>query len=118
MSNSIKTALLLGLMSALLMGLGSALLEDTRIEPDTGRIANADLASYLLPVNTDTPVFDVLFLDHPDTLLSPLGARGIGELGIVGAAGAVANAVFNATGLRVRDLPITLDKLLEHPSTG
>ncbi len=100
------------IVGALTMGLGQALLEDTRIEPGTGRIANADLAGYLVPVNADTPVFDVQFLDHPDTLLSPLGARGIGELGIVGAAAAIANAVYHATGRRVRDLPITLDKLL------
>jgi xanthine dehydrogenase YagR molybdenum-binding subunit len=70
------------------------------------------MAAYLVPVNTDTPAFDIQFLDYPDTLLSSLGARGIGELGIVGAAAAVANAVYNATGKRVRDLPITLDKLL------
>jgi xanthine dehydrogenase YagR molybdenum-binding subunit len=100
------------IVGALTMGLGMALLEDTRFEPDTGRVANADLAGYLVPVNADTPGFDVVFLDHPDTLLSALGARGIGELGIVGAAAAVANAVYHATGRRVRDLPITLDKLL------
>jgi xanthine dehydrogenase YagR molybdenum-binding subunit len=100
------------IIGALIMGMGAALLEETRLEPTTGRLANANLASYLVPVNTDTPSFDVQFLDHPDTMLSPLGARGIGELGIVGAAAAVANAVYNATGRRVRDLPITLDKLL------
>jgi xanthine dehydrogenase YagR molybdenum-binding subunit len=60
----------------------------------------------------DVPDFDVRFLDYPDTLLSPLGARGIGELGIVGAAAAIANAAYNATGTRVRDLPITLDKII------
>ena len=76
------------------------------------RVADANLASYLVPVNADTPAFDVYFLDHPDTLLSPLGARGIGELGIVGAAGAIANAVYNAIGRRIRNLPITLDKLV------
>jgi xanthine dehydrogenase YagR molybdenum-binding subunit len=100
------------IFGALLMGMGQALLEDTRLEPDTGRVANGNLASYLVPVHADAPAFDVHFLDYPDTLLSPLGARGIGELGIVGAAGAIANAVYNATGRRVRDLPITLDKLL------
>jgi xanthine dehydrogenase YagR molybdenum-binding subunit len=99
-------------MGALLMGLGAALLEEGGLEPDTGRYANGNMAGYLVPVNTDTPAFDIQFLDHPDTLLSSLGARGIGELGIVGAAAAVANAVYNATGKRVRDLPITLDKLL------
>jgi len=99
-------------VGAVLMGMGQALLEDTVIEPDTGRVANANLAANLVPVNADAPAFDVVFLDHPDTLLSTLGARGIGELPIVGAAGAIANAVFNATGRRIRDLPITLDKLL------
>jgi xanthine dehydrogenase YagR molybdenum-binding subunit len=99
-------------MGALLQGLGAALLEEGRLEPDTGRYANGNMAAYLVPVNTDTPAFDIQFLDHPDTLLSTLGARGIGELGIVGAAAAVANAVYNATARRVRDLPITLDKLL------
>jgi xanthine dehydrogenase YagR molybdenum-binding subunit len=96
----------------LIMGLGQALLEETRLEPGTGRFANANLAAYLVPVNADTPAIDVQFLDYPDTLLSPLGARGIGEFGIVGTAAAIANAVHNATGKRVRDLPITLDKLL------
>jgi xanthine dehydrogenase YagR molybdenum-binding subunit len=100
------------IIGALIMGMGQALLEDARLEPGTGRVANADLAGYLVPVTADTPVFDVQFLDHPDTLLSALGARGIGELGIVGAAAAIANAVYNATGRRIRDLPITLDKLL------
>jgi xanthine dehydrogenase YagR molybdenum-binding subunit len=100
------------IMGGVVMGIGQALMEETRIEPGTGRFANADLADYLVPVNADIPHIDVHFLDYPDTLLSPLGARGIGEFGIVGAAGAVANAVCNATGRRVRDLPITLDKLL------
>ena len=100
------------IMGGVVMGIGQALLEETRIEPGSGRFANANLADYLVPVNADIPHIDVHFLDYPDTLLSPLGARGIGEFGIVGAAGAVANAVYNATGRRVRDLPITLDKLL------
>jgi xanthine dehydrogenase YagR molybdenum-binding subunit len=96
----------------LIMGLGQALLEETRMEAGTGRFANGNLAGYLVPVNADVPVIDVEFLDYPDTYLSPLGARGIGEFGIVGAAGALANAVHNATGKRIRSLPITLDKLL------
>ena len=100
------------IMGCLIMGVGAALLEETRVEATTGRLATANMASYLVPVNADTPRFDIQFLDHPDTNLSDLGARGIGELGIVGAAAAVANAVHNATGRRVRDLPITLDKLL------
>jgi xanthine dehydrogenase YagR molybdenum-binding subunit len=99
-------------VGAVIMGVGQSIMEQSRVEPGNGRIATANLASYLVPVSPDTPEFDVVFLDHPDTALSPLGARGIGELGIVGVAGAVANAVYNATGRRIRDLPITLDKLL------
>jgi xanthine dehydrogenase YagR molybdenum-binding subunit len=66
----------------------------------------------VVPVHADMPDFDVHFLDHPDTNFSPLGARGIGEIGAVGTAAAIANAVFDATGRRVRDLPITVEKLL------
>lgn len=100
------------IVGGVVMGIGQALLEDLRIEPETGRFANATMADYLVPVNADIPHIDVEFLNYPDTLLSDLGARGIGELSIVGAAAAVANAVRNATGRRIRDLPITLDKLL------
>lgn len=100
------------IVGGVVMGIGQALLEDLRIEPETGRFGNATMADYLVPVNADIPPIDVEFLNYPDTLLSDLGARGIGELGIVGAAAAVANAVHNATGKRIRDLPITLDKLL------
>jgi xanthine dehydrogenase YagR molybdenum-binding subunit len=95
-----------------LFGLAAALCEEGRVEAATGRISNADLAGYLLPVSADAVEIDVHFLDHPDTGLGPAGARGIGELGTVGAAAAFANAVFNATGVRVRTLPITVDKLL------
>jgi xanthine dehydrogenase YagR molybdenum-binding subunit len=66
----------------------------------------------MLPVNADVPPIDVHLLDHPDTLFNPIGVRGIGELGTVGAAAAIGNAIFNATGRRIRDLPITLDKLI------
>jgi xanthine dehydrogenase YagR molybdenum-binding subunit len=99
------------IIGGLIMGMGQALLEETRLEAD-GRFANASLAGYLVPVNADIPPIDVQFLDYPDTLLSPLGARGIGEFAIVGTAAALASAVHNATGRRIRDLPITLDKLL------
>ncbi|MBP2325280.1 xanthine dehydrogenase YagR molybdenum-binding subunit [Kibdelosporangium banguiense] len=95
----------------LIMGIGHALLEATHLDAN-GRFANATMQSYMVPVNSDVPPIDVHFLNYPDTYLSPLGARGIGEFSIVGAAGAVANAVHNATGKRIRDLPITLDKLL------
>ena len=93
-------------------GIGMALFEHTILDRETGRIANATLADYLMPVNADIPEIDVEFVIHPDTLFDPLGMRGIGELGIVGIAPAVANAIHNATGKRIRDLPITLDKLL------
>ncbi|MEV4754749.1 xanthine dehydrogenase family protein molybdopterin-binding subunit [Micromonospora sp. NPDC049559] len=100
------------IVGGVIFGLGQALLEGSHVEPETGRIANANLADYLLPVNADVPPVDVHFLDFPDTLFNPMGARGIGELGTVGAAAAIGNAIYNATGRRVRDLPITLDKLL------
>jgi xanthine dehydrogenase YagR molybdenum-binding subunit len=100
------------IVGGVIMGIGQALLEETRLEPASGRFANANLASYLVPVNADIPRMDVYFLNYPDPFLSSLGARGIGEFGIVGAAGALANAIYNATGKRIRDLPITLEKLL------
>ena len=99
------------IMGGVIMGIGQALLEGTILE-SSGRFANANLASYLVPVNADLPHIDVTFLNYPDTKLNPIGMRGIGELGIVGAAAAMANAIYNATGKRIRDLPITLDKLL------
>lgn len=99
------------IQGAVVMGIGQALLEATEVDA-SARFTNANLASYLVPVHADVPRVDVRFLDHPDTVISGLGAKGIGELGIVGVAGAIANAVHHATGVRVRDLPITLDKLL------
>lgn len=95
-----------------IMGIGHALLEDVRMEP-TGRFAGTNLAAYLVPVNADIPPIDVRFLNYPDSTLSTLGARGIGEIAIVGPAAAIASAIHNATGKRVRELPITLDKLLD-----
>jgi xanthine dehydrogenase YagR molybdenum-binding subunit len=100
------------IVGGVIMGIGHALLEDVRMEP-TGRFANAAMASYLVPVNADIPPIGVRFLDYPDTTLSNLGARGIGELSIVGAASAIAGAIHNATGKRIRELPVTLDKLLD-----
>jgi xanthine dehydrogenase YagR molybdenum-binding subunit len=99
-------------LGSLVWGIGHALLEGTPVE-DTGRFANATFADYLLPVNADIPTLDVHFLDHPDPHFPPNGGRGIGELGLVGAAAAIGNAVYHATGRRIRDLPITLDKLLD-----
>ncbi|MEN3608512.1 xanthine dehydrogenase family protein molybdopterin-binding subunit [Plantactinospora sp. ZYX-F-223] len=101
------------IIGGVIFGIGQALLEGAAVEPETGRIANGNFADYLLPVNADIPPIDVHFLDHPDLLFNPLGARGIGELGTVGVAAAIGNAVHNATGRRIRELPITLDKLLD-----
>ena len=95
----------------MIMGLGLALSEETLFDARSGRIMNPSLADYHLPVHLDVPEIDVIWTGIPDPR-SPLGARGIGEIGITGVAAAIANAVFNATGRRVRDLPITLDKLL------
>jgi xanthine dehydrogenase YagR molybdenum-binding subunit len=95
----------------IIMGLGLALVEQTEFDERTGRIMNPGLAEYHIPVHMDVPPIDVIWTDIPDPH-TPMGARGIGEIGIVGVAAAVANAVYNATGRRVRDLPITLDKLL------
>jgi xanthine dehydrogenase YagR molybdenum-binding subunit len=95
----------------MIMGLGLALTEETLLDERTGRIMNPTLADYHVPAHMDVPEIEVIWTNIPDPR-SPLGARGIGEIGITGVAAAVANAVFNATGKRVRDLPITLDKLL------
>ena len=97
---------------AVIGGLGAALLEETRSDPRFGRITSANLSDYLLPVNADIPKLEPIFIADKDPYLDPLGAKGIGELPIVGLAAAVANAVYHATGARVRDLPITIDKLL------
>ena len=98
-------------MGGMIMGLGLALTEETLFDERSGRIMNATLADYHIPSHLDVPEIDVMWTGIPDPR-SPLGARGIGEIGITGVAAAVANAVFNATGKRVRDLPITLDKVL------
>ncbi len=96
---------------AIIMGLGLALTEETLFDERTGRIMNPSLAEYHVPVHLDVPEIDVIWTDIPDAH-SPLGVHGIGEIGITGVGAAVANAVYNATGVRVRNLPITLDKLL------
>jgi xanthine dehydrogenase YagR molybdenum-binding subunit len=95
----------------IIMGLGLALTEETLFDERTGRIMNPSLAEYHVPVHMDVPEIDVIWTDIPDPH-SPLGARGIGEIGITGVGAAVANAVYNATGKRIRELPITLDKLM------
>jgi xanthine dehydrogenase YagR molybdenum-binding subunit len=92
-------------------GIGMALLEDTITDPANGRITNANLGDYLVPVNADVPDLEVLFVGEPDRY-NPIGVKGVGEIGLVGMAAAIANGVFHATGRRVRSLPITLDQLL------
>lgn len=95
----------------IIMGLGLALMEETQVDERNGRVMNPSLAEYHVPVHMDVPKIDVIWTDIPDPH-APMGARGIGEIGITGVGAAIANAVFNATGKRVRDLPITLDKLM------
>jgi xanthine dehydrogenase YagR molybdenum-binding subunit len=99
------------LRGGIVMGIGAALSEETLVDPRTGRIMNAGLGDYHVPVQADVPAIEIDYLDEPDPT-TPLGVLGIGEVGIVGVAAAVANAVHHATGVRVRDLPITLDHLL------
>ena len=95
-----------------LFGIGQALHEETLIDHRLGRYMNHNLAEYHIPVNADIPEVEVIFVEEHDEVVNELGSKGVGEIGIVGVAAAVANAIYNATGRRVRDLPITLDKLL------
>jgi xanthine dehydrogenase YagR molybdenum-binding subunit len=100
-------------IGAMTMGVGAALMEELAVDKRRGLFVNHDLAGYEVPVHADIPHQDVNFLDETDPLSSPMKAKGVGELGICGIAAAVANAIYNATGVRVRDYPITLDKLLD-----
>ena len=106
-------------IGAMTMGAGAALMEEHAVDKRLGFFVNHDLASYEVPVHADIPHQEVIFLDEPDPLSSPMKAKGVGELGICGSGAAVANAIYNATGVRVRDYPITLDKLLDRlPDVG
>ena len=106
-------------IGAMTMGAGAALMEDLVVDKRHGFFVNHDLAGYEVPVHADIPHQEVIFLDETDPMSSPMKAKGVGELGICGVAAAVANAIYNATGVRVRDYPITLDKLLEKmPDVG
>jgi xanthine dehydrogenase YagR molybdenum-binding subunit len=100
------------LIGGVVWGIGQALLEHTARDYRSGRVVTKDLADYHVPVNADVPFIDVVTVDEVDTQVNEVGAKGIGEVGIVGSAAAIANAVYHATGKRVRDLPITLDKLI------
>lgn len=97
----------------IVMGIGMALFEAAEFDARNGLPVNNNYAEYMVPVHADQPEIDVILLDYPDYKLGEFGARGIGEIGVTGLAAAVANAVYHATGKRIRNLPITLDKLMD-----
>jgi xanthine dehydrogenase YagR molybdenum-binding subunit len=99
------------IMGSVVWGIGMALHEETLVDHNFGRVMNANIAEYHVPVNADVHDIKVIFVDEPDEMVNPMGIKGVGEIGIVGTAAAIANAIYHATGKRVRDLPITLDKL-------
>lgn len=99
-------------IGAMTMGVGGALMEHLEVDKRQGFFVNHDLAGYEVPVHADIPHLDVIFLDETDPISSPMKAKGVGELGLCGVGAAIANAVYNATGVRVRDYPVTLDKLI------
>ncbi len=100
-------------IGGMVMGIGAALMEEMVIDKRFGFFVNHDLAGYEVPVHADVPHLDAYFIDEVDPTISPVKAKGVGELGLTGVAPAIANAVYNATGARVRDYPITLDKHLD-----
>jgi xanthine dehydrogenase YagR molybdenum-binding subunit len=97
---------------AVVMGVGMAIFEETIYDPKFGLPLNSNLADYMVTTNADSPAIDVTFLDHPDKVLNDLGARGVGEIGLAGIAAAITNAVYHATGVRVRELPVRIEDLL------
>jgi xanthine dehydrogenase YagR molybdenum-binding subunit len=101
------------LMGGMIWGISSALFEATDIDERTARYTNTDLSEYMIPVNADVSDVNVIILPEEDTQVNALGIKGLGELGNVGTNAAVANAVYHATGVRVRDLPIRLEKILK-----
>jgi xanthine dehydrogenase YagR molybdenum-binding subunit len=100
------------IMGGVMWGISMALHEDSFMDHQYGRFINHDYAEYHIPVHADTPDIEVIFVQEKDTVVNPLGIKGVGEIGIIGTAAAVANAIYHATGKRVRDFPITPDKLL------
>ncbi|PYB33850.1 molybdopterin cofactor-binding domain-containing protein, partial [Pseudomonas aeruginosa] len=100
------------ILGGVVWGLGMALQEETQVDHALGRCMNHNLAEYHIPVNADIGDIEVIFVDEPDDIVNELGSKGVGEIGIVGVAAAVANAVYHATGRRLRDFPLTVDKLL------
>jgi xanthine dehydrogenase YagR molybdenum-binding subunit len=106
-------------IGAMTMGVGAALMEELAVDKRFGFFVNHDLATYEVPVHADIPHQEVIFLDETDPMSSPMKAKGIAELGICGVGAAIANAIYNASGVRVRNYPITLDKLLDRlPAVG
>jgi xanthine dehydrogenase YagR molybdenum-binding subunit len=99
------------IVGSVVWGIGMALHEETLVDHNFGRIMNANIAEYHVPVNADVQDIKIIFVDEPDSTVNPLGIKGVGEIGIVGVAATIANAVYHATGKRVRDLPITVDKI-------
>jgi xanthine dehydrogenase YagR molybdenum-binding subunit len=99
-------------IGAMTMGAGGALSEELAVDTRRGFFVNHDLASYEVAVHADIPHQEVIFMDETDPMSSPMKAKGVGELGLCGVAAAIANAVYNATGVRVRHYPLTLDKLI------
>jgi len=100
------------LIGGIIYGIGMALFEETQVDGETGRVVNANVAEYVMPVNADIPDIQTIVVPNDDTNSNPLGAKGIGELPTVGVAAAVANAVYHATGVRVRKLPIRVEDVL------
>ena len=106
-------------IGAMTMGVGAALMEELAVDKRLGIFVNHDLAGYEVPVHADIPHQEVIFLDETDPMSSPMKAKGVGELGICGVAAAIANAIYNASGVRVRNYPITLDKIIDQlPEVG
>jgi xanthine dehydrogenase YagR molybdenum-binding subunit len=100
------------LLGGMIWGLGAALHEEGVIDPRYGNFVNRDLAGYHVAVNADVPEIEAVMLDGVDDNSNPVGSKGLGELGICGSGAAIANAIYNATGVRIRSFPITLDKIL------
>ncbi len=101
------------ILGGIVMGIGMALHEEVITDHRLGRVMNHNLSEYHVPSHTDVPEIEVIFVDEQDDKASPIGVKGLGEIGIVGTAAAVANAIFHATGRRVREFPITIDKILK-----
>ena len=101
------------LMGGIVYGIGMALFEETLVDEETGRVVNANISDYVMPVNADIPAIQTIIVPNNDTISNPLGAKGIGELPMVGVAAAVANAVWHATGVRVRKVPIRIEDVME-----